>query len=85
MPVGSPIRGMLDVLLAAEDDQQINKGQLRDEVATFIVAGHETVASGLTWAIHLLGVNQDEQAALSLNSERSERVFAETLRLYPPA
>lgn len=85
LPVGSPIRDMLDVLLAAEDDQQINKGQLRDEVATFIVAGHETVASGLTWAIHLLGVNQDEQAALSLNSERSERVFAETLRLYPPA
>ena len=85
LPIGSPIRDMLDVLLAAEDDQQINKEQLRDEVATFIVAGHETVASGLTWAIHLLGANQDEQAALSLNSQRSERVFAETLRLYPPA
>ncbi len=28
---------------------------MRDEVVTFIVAGHETVASALTWAWHLLG------------------------------
>lgn len=85
LPAGSPIRDMLDVLLAASDNEQVNKEQLRDEIATFIVAGHETVASALTWAIHLLGSNQDEQAALSLNSDRSTRVFAETLRLYPPA
>lgn len=85
LPAGSPIRDMLDVLLAAEDASQINPTQVRDEIATFIVAGHETVASALTWAIHLLGQNQDEQAALSLNPARSARVFAETLRLYPPA
>lgn len=85
LPAGSPIRDMLDVLLAAEDENQINPIQVRDEVATFIVAGHETVASGLTWAIHLLANNQDEQAALSLNSDRSSRVFDETLRLFPPA
>jgi len=85
LPIGSPIRDMLDVLLAAEDESQINHEQVRDEIATFIVAGHETVASALTWAIHLLGQNQDEQAALSINPARSTRVFAETLRLYPPA
>ena len=85
LPVGSPIRDMLDVLLAAEDENQINPIQVRDEVATFIVAGHETVASGLTWAIHLLANNQDEQAALSLNPNRSSQVFDETLRLFPPA
>ena len=85
LPAGSPIRDMLDVLLAAEDENQINPIQVRDEVATFIVAGHETVASGLTWAIHLLANNQDEQAALSLNPDRSSRVFDETLRLFPPA
>lgn len=85
LPVGSPIRDMLDVLLAAQDDSQINHQQVRDEIATFIVAGHETVASALTWAIHLLGQNQDEQTALSADPTRSARVFAETLRLYPPA
>lgn len=85
LPIGSPIRDMLDVLLAAEDENQINKTQLRDEVATFIVAGHETVASALTWAMHLLATHPDEQLALAQNPERSEQVFAETLRLYPPA
>lgn len=85
LPIGSPIRDMLDVLLAAEDENQINKTQLRDEVATFIVAGHETVASALTWAMHLLATHPDEQMALAKNPERSEQVFAETLRLYPPA
>lgn len=85
LPAGSPIRDMLDVLLAAEDSKQIDLRQLRDEVATFIVAGHETVASALTWAIHLLGKNQDEQEALAKDPTRSARVFAETLRLYPPA
>ena len=85
LPMGSPIRDMLDVLLAAEDENQINKTQLRDEVATFIVAGHETVASALTWALHLLATHQDEQEALAKNPEKSEQVFAETLRLYPPA
>ena len=85
LPAGSPIRDMLDVLLAAEDENQINKTQLRDEIATFIVAGHETVASGLTWALHLLATHQDEQDALAKDRQRSEQVFAETLRLYPPA
>ena len=85
LPAGSPIRDMLDVLLAAESENQINKTQLRDEIATFIVAGHETVASGLTWAIHLLATHQDEQDALATDPTRSEQVFAETLRLYPPA
>lgn len=85
LPAGAPIRDMLDVLLAAEDQDQINPVQLRDEIATFIVAGHETVASALTWAIHLLGNNQDEQNALARNPERSAQVFDETLRLFPPA
>lgn len=85
LPAGTPIRDMLDVLLAAEDESQINPQQLRDEIATFIVAGHETVASGLTWAIHLLANNQDEQTALANDPKRSTQVFDETLRLFPPA
>ncbi|MEM9693866.1 MAG: cytochrome P450, partial [Myxococcota bacterium] len=34
---------------AAMDDQQ-----LRDEVITMVLAGHETTSNGLTWAFHLL-------------------------------
>jgi cytochrome P450 len=46
---------MLDLLLAAELDHTA----VRDEIVTFLVAGHETVASALTWALVLLGTHPD--------------------------
>jgi cytochrome P450 len=53
---------MLDLLLAGGvlDDRAV-----RDEVVTFVVAGHETVASALTWAWHLLSQAPDVDAALA--------------------
>ncbi|HEX6886780.1 MAG TPA: cytochrome P450 [Candidatus Nanopelagicales bacterium] len=42
---------MVDLLLASELSQRA----VRDEIVTFLVAGHETVASALTWALVLLG------------------------------
>jgi cytochrome P450 len=35
--------------------------RIRDEVATFLLAGHETSAIGLTWALHLLGQNPEAE------------------------
>ena len=53
---------MLDLLLAAHDDEgALNSQELRDQIVTFIVAGHETVASSLTWTWWLLGSHQDIQ------------------------
>lgn len=85
LPAGAPIRNMLDVLLVEQRNGTLNPVQVRDEIATFIVAGHETIASALTWSIHLLGQNIAEQEKLFENSKRSDLVFQETLRLYPPA
>jgi cytochrome P450 len=47
---------MLDLLIMARDDhgQRLSKEEIRDQIVTFIVAGHETVASALTWAWALL-------------------------------
>ena len=42
---------MLDMLLASG----LDRTAVRDEIVTFLVAGHETVASALTWALILLG------------------------------
>lgn len=49
---------LLAMLLAARDDETgkaMTDAQLRDEVMTFILAGHETTAITLTWAWYLLG------------------------------
>lgn len=66
---GQPPRDMLDLLLAAHDDDgsALSRRAVRDQVVTFIVAGHETVASALTWAWALLSEHPD--AAARLRSE----------------
>src|SRR5207302_343715 len=47
--------------------------KLGDQVATIVVAGHETTATALFWTAYLLARHQGEQ----------ERVAAEVLRLAP--
>lgn len=85
LPDDAPIRDMLDVLLDPDLEIPLTKQQIRDEIATFIVAGHETVASALTWAWHLLVTNPDELQKLKADPTRAQQVFDESLRLYPPA
>ena len=48
---------LLSMLLAARDDDgsQMTDQQLRDEVMTLFLAGHETTALTLTWTWYLLG------------------------------
>ncbi len=85
LPDQAPIRDMLDVLLDPDLETPLTKQQIRDEIATFIVAGHETVASALTWAWHLLVTNPNELQKLKQDPSRAQLVFDESLRMYPPA
>jgi cytochrome P450 len=57
---------MLDLMLSARDQDGSRLGvkEIRDQVVTFIVAGHETVASALTWSWALLASHSDVQRAL---------------------
>jgi len=53
---------LLSMLLAARDEdsgQQMNDRQLRDEVMTIFLAGHETTAIALTWTWMLLSQHPD--------------------------
>lgn len=47
---------LMSVLLQARDDEGsgMTDRQLRDEVLTLFLAGHETTASALTWAVYFL-------------------------------
>ena len=95
---------LLDLLMAAEDAEtgaRMNDRQLRDEVLTLLLAGHETTAAALSWTWWLLachpGVDRrlgEQLAALSDGPIDAEalgraplvgRVVHEAMRLYPPA
>ncbi|MFC6641353.1 cytochrome P450 [Sulfitobacter profundi] len=56
---------LLDLLLEGEDPKtkrRMNTGELRDNLLTFIVAGHETTALTLAWSMYLMGFDPEMQA-----------------------
>ena len=56
---------LLDLLLEGEDPEskrRMNTAELRDNLLTFIVAGHETTALTLGWSLYLCAHDQDVQA-----------------------
>ncbi len=57
---------LLGLLLAARDEEGDGGGmtdeQLRDEVLTLFLAGHETTANALAWTWHLLGAHPEAEA-----------------------
>jgi cytochrome P450 len=54
---------LLSMLLAArdEDGSRMSDRQLRDEVMTLFLAGHETTALTLAWSWYLLGTNPEAE------------------------
>lgn len=59
-------RDLLSILMQARDDDgnRMTDQQLRDEVMTFLLAGHETTALALSWALYLLSQNVAAEAKL---------------------
>ena len=58
---------LLSVLLAATDEEsgiRMSERQLRDEMMTLFLAGHETTAMALTWAWYLLSQHPDVEQKL---------------------
>ena len=47
-----------------EDGSQLSDRELRDEVMTLLLAGHETTANALTWTLMLLAQNPSAEAKL---------------------
>ncbi|HUA03388.1 MAG TPA: cytochrome P450 [Solirubrobacteraceae bacterium] len=81
---------ILSMLLAAEyeDGSGMSDRQLRDELLTLLVAGHETTATALSWAVERLARHPDKLERLAAETGAGEdrylkAVVCETLRLRP--
>lgn len=96
---------LLSMLLLAQDEEgegTMTDQQVRDELLTLFLAGHETTANALTWAWYLLAQNHEADSRLRAEVDAAlgsrppgaqdlatlpytGAVFAEALRLFPPA
>ena len=68
MPPEGKARDMFDLLLQARDPETgtgFTRPQVRDQMATMILAGHETTALTLFWALYLLANAPDIQARVA--------------------
>jgi unspecific monooxygenase len=100
---GAP-RDLFDLMVAARDPETgdaFSDAQLADQVATMILAGHETTATALFWSLYLLSLDTDAQEELAAEAcaqgahqpgeldvtklKFTRAVLDEALRLYPPA
>jgi cytochrome P450 len=94
---------LLQTLIDARDrhsGEAMSDRQIRDEVFTLVVAGHETTASALSWTWYLVAAHPQVASALAAEvdaasdadrahptSDRfpyAHQAIAEALRLYPP-
>ena len=87
-------------IMTAEDPETgagFTPEEMVDQVAIFFLAGHETSASALGWALYLLATHPDWQEEVAAEAATvgpdfaqlarlrvTRDVFRETLRLYPP-
>lgn len=100
---GSFAPDLLQLLLEARDEdtgEQMNGQQLRDEVMTIFLAGHETTVNALSWTWYLLKQHPQDEARLQEEARQfagrhiqfedvpamkfGKQVIHESMRLYPP-
>ena len=84
-------KDILSLLLQArdEDGREMTDAELRDELVTLLLAGHETTATAVAWAVERLVRHPDKLARLTAEIDAGDgdeyltAVVNETLRVRP--
>jgi cytochrome P450 family 135 len=72
----------------AEGEEPLTDAELRDQLVTLLLAGHETTATALSWTLYELGRDPVQhrsarQAADQGDTDHLEAVLKESMRLHP--
>ncbi len=69
-PTGDDLLAMLLSATDPDTGKPLTDVEIRDQIVTMIVAGHETVATGLGWCLYLLACHPEQQNRIAASIDR---------------
>lgn len=75
---------LMSALMEADERGELDPGELRDHVATFLVAAVDSVGSAITWTLWQLAQRPGEAERAASSKVWAEASVLESMRIVPP-